>query len=228
MADNNSRKGERYATAEVSDYVNRVHAAHDAGLDEAFDAPNQHDIPAIMIGPSEGKTLEILCRLARVERAVEIGTLAGYSAIWLARGMSPGGKLYSLELNEKHAAVARAAVETAGLTDRVEIIVGDALESLEDLKAQGPFDLVFIDADKGRYDQYGRWAAQNLREGGLLIGDNSYFFGRLLESDTNADAMRRFHEQSADLFNSVCLPTPDGMVVGIRSDSLDENIIPDH
>jgi len=181
-----------------------------------------------MIGPSEGKTLEILCRLAGAKKAVEIGTLAGYSAIWIARGLGPGGKLYSLELDEKHAEVARAAIATAGLSDRVEVLVGDALESLKSLEGEAPFDLVFVDADKARYDQYGLWAARNLRLGGLLIGDNSYFFGNLLEEGSAAAAMRRFHEQSAGDFVSVCVPTPDGMVVGIRVDSLDEKVIPDH
>ena len=110
MADDNSRKGHRYDHERITNYVNEIHAPHDAGLDEAFAAPEHHDIPPIMIGPSEGKTLEILCRLAGAKKAVEIGTLAGYSAIWIARGLGPGGKLYSLELDEKHAEVARAAI----------------------------------------------------------------------------------------------------------------------
>ena len=90
MADDNSRKGHRYDHERITNYVNEIHAPHDAGLDEAFAAPEHHDIPPIMIGPSEGKTLEILCRLAGAKKAVEIGTLAGYSAIWIARGLGPG------------------------------------------------------------------------------------------------------------------------------------------
>ena len=114
------------------------------------------------------------------------------------------------------AAVARARIAGAGLGDRVEIVEGDAAVTLSGVAAHGPFDLVFLDADKGRYDLYGRWAAANLRPGGLLIADNAYFFGRLLEpDDADAGAMRRFHEEAAARFETVCVPTPDGLLLGL-------------
>ena len=95
--------------------------------------------------------------------------------------------------------------------------VGPALEILPSLGPDAPFDAVFIDADKGNYDGYGRWAARHLRRGGLLLGDNAFYFGKLLDrGDPAAAAMRRFHEEAKDAFDTVCVPTPDGLLLGIR------------
>jgi caffeoyl-CoA O-methyltransferase len=114
--------------------------------------------------------------------------------------------------------VASEVIGEAGFGDRVTLIKGDASEVLPKLSDSGPFCAVFLDADKGRYDQYGRWAAKHLRAGGLLVGDNAYLFGRLLEDADDARAMRRFHEEMARHFRSVCIPTPDGLAVGVRVD----------
>lgn len=105
----------------------------------------------------------------------------------------------------------------AGLDDRVTCLEGDALSVLDELaRDHAPFDAVFIDADKGNYDRYGRWAATHLRRGGLLLADNAYLFGRLLEDSAEAAAMRRFHEEATRAFDSVCIPTPDGLVLGVK------------
>jgi predicted O-methyltransferase YrrM len=216
MADNDSRSGARYAERALLDWVASTHAPHDAALDAAFDAAS-HGLPAIQVGPSEGKLLGLLLRLANAKRVVEVGTLAGYSAIWMARALPADGMLYSLEIDPKHAEVARANVARAGLSSRVEILVGDASESLAELATSGPYCAVFVDADKGRYDFYGRWAAANVRPGGLLIGDNAFFFGKLLDpADPTASVMRAFHEEMQRAFDAVCIPTPDGLTVGIR------------
>lgn len=218
MADRESRAGARYADPAILDYTASVHAPHDEALARAFRAPEAEGMPAIQVAPSEGKTLALLLRLAGARKVVEVGTLAGYSAIWMARALPPGGRLWSLEADPHHAQVARANLAAAGLADRVEVVEGDAVSRLADLEAEGPFCAVFVDADKGRYDLYGRWAAQHLRVGGLLIGDNAYFFGNLLdEANPSAAAMRRFHEEMAARFESVCLSTPDGMAVGIKT-----------
>jgi caffeoyl-CoA O-methyltransferase len=217
MADPSSRQGHRYATPEILRYVDALHASHDGALASAFEAPEREGMPAIQVGASEGRLLELLARLAGARRAVEVGTLAGYSAIRLARGLGPEGRLWTLENDPRHAAVARARIAEAGLGDRVEIVEGDAAVRLGDVVQHGPFDLVFLDADKGRYDLYGRWAAANVRPGGLLLADNSYFFGRLLEPDDgDAAAMRRFHEEAAASFETACVPTPDGLLLGVR------------
>jgi caffeoyl-CoA O-methyltransferase len=216
MADRDSRAGARYADPAILEYVERVHASHDSGLDAAFTSPDRDQMPAIQVGISEGRLLEVLVRLIGARRAVEIGTLAGYSAIRIARALGDGGRLWSLEVVPEHAEVARRNIAAAGLTDRVEVVLGAALAVLPTLDQHGPFDAVFIDADKERYDQYGRWAAANLRSGGLLIGDNAFLFGNLLEETPAALAMRRFHEEAARAFDSVCIPTPDGMLVGVK------------
>ena len=216
MADSDSRAGLRYADAEITAFVDRVHAAHDAALARAFDAPQAHAMPAIQVSPSEGKFLGLLMRIACARRVVEVGTLAGYSALHIARGLPPDGKLYSVEFDPRHAAVARANIEAAGLTAQVEVHVGEAVDVLPRLNGFGPFDAVFLDADKQGYPLYAAWAAKNLRQGGLLIADNSYLFGTLMRDEPTARAMREFHESLPADFDSTCVPTPDGLVVAIR------------
>src|SRR5690348_8065503 len=143
MADNSSRAGERYASPPILDYVNRVHASHDAALSQAFAVPE--GIPAIQVGPSEGKLLELLLRLAGARKVVEVGTLVGYSAMHMARVLPEGGHLWSVEYEAKHAEVARANLARAGLGDRVTVHVGAGRDVLPTLAGHGPFDAVFID-----------------------------------------------------------------------------------
>lgn len=216
MADTNSRAGTRYATADVLQYLAQLHAPHDAGLELAFTAPEREGIPSIQVGASDGKMLAMLLGLASAKRVVEVGTLAGYSAIWMARALAPGGHLWTVEYDPRHAKIAEANLKAAGVADRVTVCVGAGKEVLPTLAQYGPFDAVFVDADKGNYDSYGRWAAANLRAGGLLLGDNAFYFGRLLDESPEADAMRRFHEEAAAAFDTVCIPTPDGLLLGVR------------
>jgi caffeoyl-CoA O-methyltransferase len=213
MADSTSRDGARYVSPEITDYVHRVHAAHDAGLARAFATPS--DMPAIQLGQSEGRLLNLLVKLVGAKKLVEVGTLAGYSAIQLASALPAGGHLWTIEFEPKHAAVATANLAAAGLADRVSVEIGAGVDVLPRLEAHGPFDLMFIDADKQSYDRYGKWGLAHVRKGGLIIGDNAYFFGRLLEDSDGARAMRGFHELIAKACDSVCVPTPDGLVLGI-------------
>jgi caffeoyl-CoA O-methyltransferase len=216
MSSTDSRQGARYNTPEIQTYLEQLHAAHDAALKQAFEAPEREGMRPIQVAPSEGKMLELLIRLSGAKKVVEIGTLAGYSAIRIARALPAGGKLWTLELEEKHARVARANIAAAGLEGRVEVCVGPALDVLPTIEKHGPFDVVFVDADKERYDAYGRWAAKHTRPGGLLLGDNAYYFGKLMEQTAEAAAMRRFHEEAKAGYDTVCMPTPDGMLLGIR------------
>ncbi len=218
MADQDSRAGQGYATAQILDYTARAHHPNDASLERAFQAPARHGMPEIQLGSSEGRLLELLLRLTNASKVVEIGTLAGYSALWMARALPPGGHLWTIESDPKHAGVAAEVIGEAGVGDRVTIIRDEAAEVLPKLSDSGPFCAVFLDADKGRYDVYGRWATENLRTGGLLIADNAYLFGRLLDDSDEAKAMRRFHEEMSLNYSSVCVPTPDGLAVGIRLD----------
>lgn len=214
MADKDSRAGARYATEELLSYVNRVHASHDAALAQAFAVPE--GIPAIQVGPSEGRLLYLLMRLAGAKKIVEVGTLAGYSAIQMARALPPGGHLWTVEYEPKHADVARTNIAAAGLSDKVTVHVGAGRDVLPTLDRHGPFDATFIDADKANYHHYGQWAVDHVRPGGLIIGDNAYFFGKLLEDSDGARAMREFHELVARHCESVCAPTPDGLVIAIK------------
>jgi caffeoyl-CoA O-methyltransferase len=216
MADVDSRSGARYADPAILAYVERVHVAHDAALARAFTAPAAHGLPEIQVSPSEGRFLGLLVSLLGARNVIEVGTLAGYSAIHIGRALAPGGKLYTLENEPKHAQVARDNIAAAGLADRIEVRLGDALQSLQALEVEAPFDAVFLDADKESYPKYAAWAARHLRRGGILLADNSYFFGQLLAEESSARAMRRFHEQLASDFESVCVPTPDGLVFAIR------------
>ena len=216
MADTESRAGLRYASAEVLAFTDRAHAAHDPALEAAFDAPAQHGFPSIQLGPAEGRFLELLTSMIQARRVIEIGTLAGYSAIRIARGLAPGGLMWTLEQDASRAEVARARIKAAGFGDRVDVIVGDAAGELPALERLGPFDLVFLDADKARYDLYGRWAHAHLRDAGVLVADNAYLFGRLMEDSAEASAMRRFHLETAARFRTACIPTPDGLLVAIK------------
>ena len=214
MADNDSRAGTRYATPEVTAYVDRVHAAHSAPLARAFLRRRTASRPS-----SSGKA-KASCSAARAARGrkevVEVGTLVGYSAIRMASASPAGGKLWTVEYEAKHAEVARTNLAGAGLAERVEVLVGAGKDVLPGLVKYGPFDLVFIDADKVSYDFYGAWALANLRKGGLVVGDNAYLFGELVEDSDRGRAMRKFHELVAASCDSVCAPTPDGLVIGIK------------
>jgi caffeoyl-CoA O-methyltransferase len=214
MADQDSREGKRYQTPQIIKYVNDTHAGHDSALAQAFAVPE--GIPAIQVGPSEGKLLYLLMKLVGAKQVVEVGTLVGYSAIHMARALPKDGHIHSVEFDPKHAEVARKNIERAGLADRITVHVGAGVDVRPTLDGKGPFDAVFIDADKINYDKYGAWATEHLRKGGLVLGDNAYLFGELVDDSDRGRAMRAFHEHVAKTCDSVCIPTPDGLVVGIK------------
>ena len=216
MADTDSRAGLVYFTRELLDWTTKVHAPHDEALQGAFDAPAKHGMPAIQLAPSEAKLTELMLRLAGARKVVEVGTLAGYSALRLARALPADGEVHTIEFDAKHAQVAREVIANAGESRRITVHVGRGVDVLPTLEAKGPFCGIFIDADKESYDLYGRWAARHLRQGGLLIGDNVFLFNQLLEDSPRAAAMRRFHEEAKQHFDTVCIPTPDGMLLGIK------------
>src|SRR5262245_33389124 len=214
MPDLSSRATVRYPDPALMDYVNRVHAQHDAGLARAFTVPD--GVPAIQVGPSDGRLIHLLLKLVGASKVVEVGTLIGYSAIHIARALRPGGQLWTIEFDPRHADIARGNLAAAGVADRTTILVGAARDVLPTLDAHAPFDAVFIDADKINYDHYGRWAIDHLRPGGLVLGDNAYLFGELLDDSDRGRAMRAFHELVAAHCDSVCATTPEGLVIGIK------------
>ena len=205
-----------YFSRAILDWVASVHAPHDPALEHAFQVPATAGLPPIQVGPSEGRLLELLLRLAGARKVVEVGTLAGYSALRMARSLPPDGHLWTIELEPGHAARAREAIARAAPPVPVEVLEGAALDVLPTLEREGPFDAVFIDADKEHYDAYGRWAARHLRPGGLLLADNAFVFGELLDDTPRGQAMRRFHLEAREAFHTVCIPTPDGLLLGLR------------
>ncbi len=183
----------------VDRYINEVLVRPDAVLDEALRAGEAAGLPTISVSPSQGKLLALIARAQGAAAILEIGTLAGYSTIWLARALPPAGRLITLEAEPKHAEVARANVARAGLERRVEIRVGRALDTLPKLAAEGagPFDLVFIDADKPSIPEYFDWALKLSRTGTLIVVDNVVRDGEVIDphGDESVQGVRRFHKR---------------------------------
>jgi len=154
-------------------FVETLHLS-DPILDATMEANAAAELPAIDVAPNQGKLLHLFAKLIQARKILEIGTLGGYSTIWLARALPPGGRLISLEFSRKHAEVARSNIQRSGLSDRVEIRIGAALDSLPLVEKEGhvPFDLIFIDADKPNNPAYLEWAIKLSRPGTLIIVDN--------------------------------------------------------
>jgi predicted O-methyltransferase YrrM len=176
----------------VDHYIDDLFAAHDAALEAVLQSTVKAGLPQIQISPGQGKFIYLLAKIARAQRILELGTLAGYSTIWLARALPSDGKLVSLEFDPKHAAVARANVEQAGLGDRVEILEGAALDTLPKLQTRGeaPFDVVFIDADKGNYLAYLEWSLRLTHPGSLILADNVVREGAVLDENSRDGMVR--------------------------------------
>ena len=188
--------------SDVDHYVvDRLHQKDDA-LDHALQTSAAAGLPPIAVTPPGGKLLHILARLVRARRILEIGTLGGYSTIWLARAAGEGGHVTTLELDEKHAKVAAANVAYAGLSSSVDIRIGRATDSLSALHAEGgaPFDMIFIDADKASIPEYFAWSLRLTRPGSLILVDNVIRNGAVIDAtstDPNIVGVRRFNEMLA-------------------------------
>ena len=185
----------------VDRYITDHLVPSDAALDAALESSAAAGLPAIHVAPNQGKLLHVLARSIGATRILEVGTLGGYSTIWLARALAPGGKLITLEYEPKHADVARANIERAGLSHLVEIRLGKAIDTLPRIAAEGAgaFDLVFIDADKPGNADYFAWAVKMTRVGGIIIVDNVVREGEVInpDGDANAQGARRLFEAMA-------------------------------
>jgi caffeoyl-CoA O-methyltransferase len=205
-----------------AEYITAEFARPDEVLRKVLEAIPARGLPAITIKPEEGRFLQFLVRACSARRVVEIGTLGGYSGIWLARGLAAGGRLITLEKEPRHAAVAREHFELAGLAGEVEVRLGDALELLPALAREGPFDFCFIDADKLGYGDYLDWGLDNVRAGGIVAAHNAFRGGALLDpANTAPDTvyMRAFNRRFAaePRLLSTIFPAGDGMLVGVVS-----------
>jgi predicted O-methyltransferase YrrM len=211
----------------VDRYVTDLFMAPDAALETALAASAAADLPAINVSPAQGKLLHLLARAQGARNILEIGTLGGYSTIWLARALPAGGRLITLEANPKHAAVARANIARAGLTRVVELRLGLAIETLPQIAAErlGPFDLIFIDADKPGYPEYLPWALELSRPGSLIIADNVVRKGEVANAastDPNVQGVRRYNallaaepRVSATVLQTVGSKGYDGLAVAL-------------
>jgi predicted O-methyltransferase YrrM len=183
----------------VDHYIDGMLVPADAALDAAIETSNAAGLPPIAVTPSQGKLLHLLARIQGARNILEIGTLGGYSTIWLARGMRAGGRLITLEADPAHAAVARANIARAGLQSVVELRLGSASDTLPQISAErgGPFDLIFIDADKKNIPSYFEWALRLSRPGSIIVVDNVVRDGRVIDSrsdDPDIQGVRRFIE----------------------------------
>jgi predicted O-methyltransferase YrrM len=183
----------------VDEYVSSLLIPPDPALDAALEKSQSAGLPSIAVSPPQGKLLYLLALTRQARSILEIGTLGGYSTIWLARALPPEGRLVTLEVNATHAEVARANIARAGLATQVEVRLGPALETLPRLLAEGagPFDLVFIDADKPGYPHYWPWALCLSCRGTLIVADNVVREGAVADSgsaDPNVQGVRRYLE----------------------------------
>ena len=183
----------------VDRYITDLLVLPDPALDAALQSSVAAGLPAINVAPNQGKFLMLLAQIQRARNILEIGTLGAYSTIWLARALPPDGRLITLEAEPKHADVARANIARAGLAHLVEVRLGPALETLPRLAAEGagPFDLIFIDADKPSYPDYFLWTLKLSRRGTVIVADNVVRDGAVIDpasDDPKVQGMRRFNE----------------------------------
>lgn len=212
---------------QVDAYISDLFNQQDDALDAVEKAIIEENIPQISISPNQGKFLHIMAKLCGAKKILELGTLGGYSTIWFGRALPAGGKLITLEYSQHHANVAQKNIERAGLGDVVEIRVGKALDTLPVLKeeGQGPFDLIFIDADKQPYAEYFEWALKLSRPGTLIIADNVIRDGKVLDPNSNDEmvqGVQRFNtllskttDVTATIIQTVGVKEHDGMAIAI-------------
>jgi predicted O-methyltransferase YrrM len=204
----------------LSQYVNDLFALQDETLQSVRQAIPQKGLPAIYIHPEEGRFLQVLVRACGVKRALEIGSLGGYSGIWIARGLAPGGRLITLEKDPHHARVSREHFAQAGLEGRVEVRQGDAHTLLKQLTEEAPFDFVFIDAEKPGYPAYLDWAVDHVRIGGVIAAHNAFQSGTVAypNPDTGTRIMDDFNRMVAanPRLLSTIFPAGDGTLIAVR------------
>lgn len=200
-------------------YVNERFVREDDILRYVRQQTAARGLPQINLAPNEAKLLQLLVRLSGARRVIEVGALAGYSGICIARALPADGQLITIELSGLHADVARDHFEYAGLADKATVLQGAAMDILPKLAVDAPYDLMFIDADKGNYHHYLEWAAHNLRAGGAVIADNAFWQGKIFNPQTEEDqAMVAFNQRLAahPQFDSTIIEVGDGIAVGVK------------
>ena len=204
----------------IDHYIEDLFSSNDEALHTALEMSEREGLPKINVSANEGKLLYLIAKMCGARKALEIGTLGAYSTIWLARALPDGGRLITLEYSPKHAEVARANIERAGLSEKVEVRVGAGLDLLPRIEAngEGPFDLFFIDADKVSYPDYLEWCVKLSRPGSVILSDNLIRDGAVLSpepEDENAQAIARFNRKLATH------PRLESLILPIMRESVD-------
>lgn len=211
----------------MADYVDAVFGISDPLLDDIRERAERAGMPTIHVSHFDGRHLSVLAQAIGARKVIEIGTLAGLSGICLARALAPGGHLHTFEFEPLHANVAQESFQRAGVDHQVTIHVGPALQTLPHVEGDGPFDLVFIDADKANYPHYLQWAARHLRVGGVVLIDNAFAWGLVVTPDgeiarqEDREAKAYIHQTNQSLagsgiFASTMLPTGEGLAMGVK------------
>jgi len=187
---------------QVDAYLTGTFVPRDEAFAAALADSEKAGLPTIQVSPPQGRLLELLARALRARQILEIGTLGGYSTLWLARGLAPGGRIVTLEVDPKHADVARRSFERAGRSGAIELRLGAALETLPRMVEEraGPFDLVFVDADKPSLPDYFSWSLKLSRPGTLIVIDNVVREGDVVDAksaDASVQGVRRMNERIA-------------------------------
>ena len=201
----------------VEDYMRSLLPPRDPVVAEMEDFAEKNRVP--IVGPMVGRFLHQLARFVDAERVFEMGSAIGYSTIWFARALKPGGKVYYTDGSQENASRARDYIKRAGVSDRIEILVGNALDLID--QVQGEFDVVFNDVDKDDYPAVYRKAANRVRIGGLFVSDNVLWSGRVADSsvkDKQTEGIRSFNKllYADDRYYSTIMPIRDGVAVGLR------------
>jgi predicted O-methyltransferase YrrM len=206
----------------ISQYINDLFVPPDEVLQQVYEETPRKGLPAISIKPEEGRFLQFLVRACGTKKAIEIGTLGGHSGIWIARGLAPGGRLITIDKEPLHAEVAREHFQAAGVADLIEIRLGEAMSVLNGMRAEGPFDFVFIDADKSGYPNYFDWALENVRLDGVIAIHNAFRKGSvagLVQPDEWTETMIAFNRRVAAeprIFSTI-FPAGDGTIVAVKT-----------
>ncbi|MFQ5702596.1 MAG: O-methyltransferase [Gemmatimonadales bacterium] len=200
-------------------WMDRLYAVEDDVLEEIRQRHERENLPPICISPNEAKIITVLLRAIGAKRVLEIGTLGGYSGTWIARALPSDGRLHTIECNPRHAAIARENFQFAGVSHKIDLIEGDALDVIRGLKPE--FDAVFLDADKERLETYYRMSFDLLRIGGLLLCDNVFMNGRIADSTDEAldvEGARAFSRVASGdpRLMAATIPVRDGLAVGVK------------
>ncbi len=206
---------------QLREYVNDIFVREDELLAFVRQETAEHGLPQINLQPHEGLMVQLFVRMCAARKVVEVGALAGYSAIWIARALPSDGRLITIDKSSAHCALARAHIQRAGLADKVSVLQGDGRQILDKLAVDAPFDALFVDADKVSYPHYLSWAAEHLRSGGIVMAHNAFWGGQILSPQSEDDyGLVRFNQMLAEhpAFESTIIEVGDGLALGVKVD----------